>query len=397
MIDAVGSLKHTEFLKILVSSMIDADIISYKKEFLAFIHFPTDKYYIQRLSSWLNRSGEIQDRQFRIAIENRFGFTEEIWDLPTTLQKLNIKQTVKQIKESIASENSLDIHELIPIEYPITTKQKMLLDEFKNLKKQEEIEDKIDELTSIGHLDQKIENQEFIAVLLEHAYNKGLYHIIVEFILPKLLYNYRCQTRVLKLEAHTLGSLENYGTAKHILSKLIHENVIENINLRTSAISNHKRDMLNGQNQEELKESLPLLIEHYTYTHKLDNIYSYYTGINLLYMVTLVQILFPKDKRYMTIDRQEIYNKSKPSLKIDKTHNDYYVTMSGFEFQLLLNREGVLEKIESFLANHEPHASLVERTVRQMRLFIAAAEADKHTTVLLFKKATEILEGYISI
>lgn len=137
-----------------------------------------------------------------------------------------------------------------------------------------------------------------------------------------------------------------------------------------------------------------MLIQGYQELHAYNGIYSYYTGINLLYMVILGQICFHEETRFSTIDVKLIYEKSKPSLRSDNTHDAYYVTMSNLEFQLLLNRQGVIEKVESFLANEEPHPSLVERSLRQMHLFIDKTATTQHPVSKLFQKASSVLEGY---
>ena len=89
--------------------------------------------------------------------------------------------------------------------------------------------------------------------------------------------NLSCQTftdaisycrRFKKIEAHTLGSLEKYDEAKHILDILIHYNTIENINLRTSALSNHKRALMLSGNPVDADE-LYTLITGYKELHVL--------------------------------------------------------------------------------------------------------------------------------
>jgi uncharacterized membrane protein len=68
--------------------------------------------------------------------------------------------------------------------------------------------------------------------------------------------------------------------------------------------------------------------------------------------------------------------------------------MSGFEFKLLLGNNGIGSQIESFLNNEKPHSSLVERTLRQMQLFVDFTHQSNHTIVAIFKETIEILEGY---
>jgi hypothetical protein len=128
---------------------------------------------------------------------------------------------------------------------------------------------------------------------------------MIEFILPAMLCNKRCQTNVQKLEAHALGSLGYHSKAKHILGLLKDSNQLENTNLRTSAISNYKRELLSDPQNPPNKEMLSLLITSYQTLHQEHNLYSYYTGINLLYIVQLAKFIYPEEKSFTTIDIQE--------------------------------------------------------------------------------------------
>ena len=390
-----NSMKNTALLKYLINEMIEADIILYQRRFLTFIGVPEDECNIKKLSSWLNRDGGIQNRPFLKKVEESLGLPKDIWNANINLQKSAIQKAIIKYKSLLeVSEDGLDISNIIPIEQPITKEQEKLLKVFDGLVTKNEAETKMDDFYTLGLLDKKVENQEFLIRLMKLTYDRGLYLLITEFILPAMFNNYREKIQVQKLEAHTLGSLSQYNDAKHILSLLKDDSIIENINLRTSAISNHKRQLLNNPAKKQKKETFLLLIKCYRNLHRYHEEYSYYAGINLLYMVQLAKILFPDDERFSSIDTQNIYDKSKPSLREDKTHHDYFAVMSGFEFRLLLEHDEVLEKIESFLEHNEPHISLVERTVRQMELFVDADEKSESPLVALFEKLIGILEAY---
>jgi len=389
-------MKPTELLKYLIERLKENGIIAYNKEFLDYIGIEADSKHIKRLSDYLRRSGSIRDMTFLKKIEKKFELHTNIWKVCESSQIQRTQEAIERalILQKLPNKDALNISTIIQSEYCISEVQKKLLAHFQGLLTQESIEKTIDDFLVQGILDKKIENQEFLVALLHIAYNKGLYSIIIEFILPSLYVNYRKRTEVQKIEAHSLGSLEGYEEAKHILHLLIHHNTIENINLRTSALSNHKRELLSSKKPIK-KDELYLLIQGYQELHAINGIYSYYTGINLLYMVVLGKISFPKDERFTFIDTKKIYNQSKHSLKNDKTHNDYYANMSDLEFRLLLGHQGVLERIESFLANGEPHISLVERSLRQMEIFASNTTKRNDPVVSLFQKAIGILSGYI--
>ena len=388
-------MKPTKLVKTFIEMLKEAAIINYNKDFLEIIGFPVDGKHIRRLSDYIRRDGGIRDKTFLLAVQKRFDLAKDIWDLGDGMQIKLLKEAIERELDlkKLPDESALDVSDILRTKAPISNEQKAILEEFANSFSQKESEDIIDNLLARGLLDKKVENQEFLVELLKLAYEKGMYSIIVEFILPNLFRRYQMLTEVQKIEAHTLGSLAKYEEAKHILDVLIHHNTIENINLKTSALSNHKRALFAKENIDA--NELFTLVKGYKELHAINGIYSYYTGINLAYMAILGQILFPKDSRFLQIDIEEIYKLSKKSLKEDNTHNDYYRHMSEFEFLLLLDREKVDKKIESFLEHYKPHPSLVERSLRQMNIFTRSSKNPKHKIIKKFLKVRNILKDYI--
>ena len=390
-------MKPTKVVKSFIEMLKEAAIITYNKDFLELIGYPTDGKYIRRLSDYIRRDGYIRDKSFLIAIEKRFNLPKDIWQLSDDTQHKLLKEAVEKELElqNLPNESALDnISDILRTKAPITNEQKALLEKFANSTSKEESEKIIDEFRTKGMLDKRVENHEFLVELIKLAYEKGMYVVIVEFLLPKLFRRYRTLTDIQKIEAHSLGSLAQYEEAKHILDVLIHYNTIENINLKTSALSNHKRALLDKESIDA--DELYLLVKGFKELHAINGIYSYYTGINLAYMAVLGQILFPNDSRFTQIDVEEVYNLSKKSLKEDKTHHEYYRFMSEFEFLLLLGRERVDKKIESFLEHYKPHPSLVERSLRQMQLFTRSSKNPEHKIVKAFLNASYILKDYIA-
>lgn len=392
-------MKPTRVIKKIVEQLKETGIIKYNKDFLAYIGADTTTKEIKSLSDYMRRDGEVRDRIFLKKIEDKLGWGKEIWQRSDVYQIEQINKAIEHILDlqNLPDESALDVSDIIQSKSIITQEQLDKLEQFSNTLSNQEAETMIDTFLKEGFLEKSVKNQAFLVELATLTYQKGLYAIIIEFILPNLYRRYQLLPEVQKIEAHSLGSLGRYEDAKHILEVLSHHKTIENINLKTAALStNHKRALMNSKDSVD-SDALYALISGYYELHALNGIYSYYTGINLLYMVILGQLLFSADTRFVDIDTEEIYKRSKPSLAKDKTHDPYYVVMSDFEFQLLLRRQGVIEKIESFLANEEPHPSLVERTLRQMKLFIQNIEHTNSSLVLLFEKAVALLESYIHI
>ena len=388
-------MRETKLLSYLIKRLKEEGIIKYNKEFISYVN-AQNIVTPKQLSGYIKRDGEIRNKQFIKKILQHFNIPENICKLSAKMQINTIERAIKEelTKLSATNENALNLSCLIPLEHPCTQKQIKLLEEFKSLNSKKEEKNFIQQLIKNGYINKELESQEFLIKLLKIAYDKGLYKEIIENIIPNLLRNYYNLVEVQKIEAHSLGSLGDYKSAQYILSILIDKNIIENINLRTSALSNKKRELLDRDKID--KETLYNLIVAYQELFAYQNIYSYYTGINLLYLVVLGQILFPKDKRFSSIDTQAIYQLAKPSLKKDKTHNEYYVKMSELEFKLLLCYDGIIDKIESFLANYEPHPSLVERTLRQMKIVLRHIKNSKHIYVKLLNKTANLLQDYIS-
>ncbi|CAA6809991.1 MAG: Unknown protein [uncultured Sulfurovum sp.] len=391
-------MQQSVVLKHLIERLRSRGLIKFNKDFLEYIGISHELVSPTQLSGFIKRDGSIQNKLFIKKIETYFQFPDSIWTTTDERQMHLIETAIahKLYLQSLPGEDALDISSVILTELPCNDNQLNALDNFIKLTSKIQEEEMIDTFLSEGLLEKKLENQEFLVRLLKHTYDKGLYGIIVEFILPNLYRKYHNITEVQKMEAHSYGSLGDYDSAQHILSILIDNNTIENINLKTSSLSNRKRELLQS-NKDIHKEDLFLLVRGYQELHAIKGIYSYYTGINLLYMVVLGQILFPEDERFTTVNRQEIYELSKESLSNDDTHNVYYVTMSNFEFQILTGRQGVVKKVESFLANEEPHVSLVERTLRQMKLFISAISNSNNHIVSLFEACIKLLESYIEL
>ena len=388
-------MTQTEFVQHLIRKLKEASLIHYDKNFLHFISITDDAVHIKRLSGYMHRKGGIRDQAFLKAVEKKFNFHANIWNLCDSSQIARINESIEAIKmqETFPKLEALDLSVFIPIEYPINPTQKEILLRFQSLASHKALEENIDTLLKTGMLNKRIENQEFLVALIKLAYKKGLYAITVEFLLPNLFISYRQRTEIQKIEAHSRGSLGEHDEAKHILYRLVHENTIENINLKTSALSNHKRALL-LKNRPIQKEDITLLIEGYKNLHAMEGVFSYYTGINLLYMVKLAQLIFPEEKFFFEIDAKAIYERSKPSLKQDNTHEKYYRTMGELEFKLLLEYKGVLKEIEFFLDDTQPHVSLVERTARQMKLFLKHALVTQHPLCSTFQKTIGLLESY---
>ncbi len=238
-------MKATKILRYLIENLKVSGLIQYDKDFLDYVGISNELVTSKQLSGFIKRDGDIQNKLFLKEIEAFFKLSKDIWITNEERQKNLIDKTIKDklTIQSLPGKEALDMSNIIPTESPCTAKQLELLDIFLNLQTQSQSEAMIDEFLSMGMLKRKVENQEFLVKLIKLAYDKGLYVIIIEFIVPSLYKKQYDKVEVQRYLAHTYGSLEQYDEAQQILSILLHHNEIENINLRTSALSNHKREI----------------------------------------------------------------------------------------------------------------------------------------------------------
>lgn len=233
------NMQNTKVLGYLIEELKKVGIIRYNKDFLHYMDIDEEVVTPKQLSGYLKRDGEIRNRFFLRQIEDFFNLPSLLWKAGDVRQKELIDNAVddRLSAEKLPNNNALDV---IPTKHPMNKEQIVLLKVFEETREKQQLELHIDNFLKSGELDKKLENQEFIVGVLKHCYANGLYSIITTFLLPNLYRGYRNLMEVQKLEAHTVGSLGAFDEAEQILGVLLHQHTIENINLRTSALSNRK-------------------------------------------------------------------------------------------------------------------------------------------------------------
>jgi len=207
--------------------------------------------------------------------------------------------------------------------------------------------------------------------------------------------------------AHTLGSLTEpkHLEAAKLLDVIPPENDAHIIDMKTAAISNvrrfelHRPDLSRGN----LAEVLDILIRYYHDTFTTNEIHHYYPGINLAYVLYHHNTIFPEEEHSCPLSIQEIYQLSKKSIGKELNHPDkesqYYAKISELEFMLLLNRDNVESKLYLLLET-QPSYVTVERTIRQMKLFVGLnfqfAKDTNNSMMEKVEQSIKLLEGYLS-
>jgi len=333
-------------------------------------------------------------------ITDALGVDESLWEEDSEIQIAWVKEGIDFLKqpkkEEVPDITNISIKNLMPNDPEISDEQKKALEAFKNSSNEVRL---IEDFIQNRWLKKESENQNFLLELSFIIYDKGLYGLLLGSILPILMPKYRNSVDIRHIEANARGSLFEPNEAYQIFEQLQSDCPIKNINFKTSAISNIKRIMLLTENREKLREYLTTLIENYQKVHHANDEKSYYTGINLVYMIELGRMIFPKDKSF-DINTSDIYHASKNSFETDKTHKEYYVWMSKYEFQILIGYK-TDTVIDIKLEEESPAVSDVQRTIRQIdKFFVQVAERfSVRDNIKLdeLKKLVELLRDYVKV
>jgi len=329
--------------------------------------------YRSNMSNWLSSSskdGVIHKHTFITAINEKLGLSPEVWGASDEKQKEAVLRGVKQFKE--AQENEEQLFPWVD-EVGLSEEQEAFI-EFSTQANVDEVEKKL--YTMQESFVKRSHTQAFLITLLEVMYVRGEYGFMYEYIFPYLLDTYDNNIKAKK--AHIYASLPKpmYREAFDILNSIKGESQTQTVDLQTSAISNIRRERLSltTLHKEDVKELLQTLIRCYRKIYTPKQPQSYYVGINLAYMLSLVDAIYVDgleiDEGYSV---EQIYKdvrksivKAKASPEIEE---QYYAGMSEIEFQLLLGKKGMVQELEYMLESLNPSQNLIDQTQRQMGLF----------------------------
>jgi hypothetical protein len=403
----LNRLSHIELLHCIISE-INKNGKKYKtnKELFSII-FRNENFenYRSNWSYWLRKTEGRLNKGVRNLIQDNIGFNSDIWDNSRSVQVKTIKEAVREFLNPTAT-IELNISTLLLNDTPSTPPQKIIIEQIKNLDK-DEIIYLLEKNTNF--LEKTLENQTFLIELIKPLYNKGLYDFLAKNIFTSILRHNLDITTIKIIHAHTLGILTqpDYLEATSILNTIISDNLTSNIiNIQTALISNLRRLKLEKKDltTEELSDILALLRGEYTTLVEYNTNRHYYPAINLMYILKLT-ILVTKNKHYvMQSDLVNLYEDVKESIKKEsfskKKESRYYAQISDIEFQLLLERDNITKSLEFILEDTIPLYTWVERTLRQLNFFLNIVEKfsndDSSNIIRSTKEIIEILEDYIT-
>ncbi len=356
--------------------------------------------YRSNMSNWLSSSGKdgvIHKHTFIEAVNVKLGLSSEIWGASELKQKEAVGKGVKAYKKAL-EEDAFSFPWLDEI--GLSQEQKMFID----FAKRASVEDVEDAISSMADsLTKTSQNQPFLIALFTVMYEKGAYGFVYAQIFPHLLDTY--DNTIKSKKAHIYASLPTpmYREAFDILSSIKGESKADTMDLRTSAISNIRRERLSSAelSKASLKGLLQTLIGSYKKIYVPKNDYGYYPAVNLAYMLGLVAYIFPQDVEVLSqgYSIRELYVDVEKSLAKAKASNDdvtrYYASMSEIEFQLLLGTKGMGQELEMVLETLHPSVYLIDQTQRQMGVFFLEVVKRYDGAVLdTFKEVLDILVAY---
>ena len=400
---------HTEFL-VFIMNELDIQGAKWKgaKGFFELL-VPDEEWEEHKKSwfSWLNpkiKDSSIRKTKIKSSIQDRLNFSPTLWYQPEDTQ---IKVFTKKIEEFLAKDNvqkknPLDLSSLIKTQAPITYQQKEILKELQQLS-QEDVK-RLIVLHNKLFIDKR-ENQAFLLEALLILYKKSYFEIVHYHILPFLFPKQKSKFEIIKIEADVLTNLTepNYDKIINLLQSVNCSKAKDTADIQTMIISNLKRSTINHlkTQQKDLGKLLLTFSKHYYNIYKATRPYGYYPAINLAYMVTLFNAIFPNHKKANSYDLDKIYKQVKNgSIKIDKrskdTDNIYYATITDLEFRLLFGHRGIVADMNIMLDQLNPNVRMIEQTLGQMRWFLEVLEKFSRRDIFLdeFVWVMELLEGY---
>jgi len=368
-------MQHKYLLRFIREEMLRQKIAFKNNEafFRLFVSDEPWEAYRSNMSNWLGSSskdGVIHKHSFIAAVNDTLGLSPEIWQASKSKQKEAVVLGVKGFKEALEKEELL---------FPwvedvgMSEAQKKFI-AFAKENSIEEVEKVLESMKE--SFVKRSDAQSFLVTLLEVMYEKGAYDFAYRHIFPHLLDTYDNGIKAKKAHIYASLSQPMYREAFDILNSIKGDDHSQTVTLQTSAISNIRRERFSSEdlNKVALEGLLQTLIKCYSKIYFPQESQSYYVGINLAYMVSLVKAIFPNcamlDEVYSV---EQIYKEVQDAMAQAKAstmmEEQYYAAMSELEFQLLLGKKGMLQELEYVLESLEPSQHLVDQTKRQMGLF----------------------------
>ena len=393
-----------KFLLRFIRQEMQRQKIAFKNNEAFFRLFVSDESwasYRSNMSNWLSSSskdGVIHKHSFITAINEKLGLSPEIWKVSESKQKEAVILGVMSFKEALDKEELL-----FPWVEDVGMDEEQ--DAFIAFAKQNSVEEVEKALTKmLESFTRRSSTQDFLIALFEVMYEKGAYDFVYRYIFPHLLDTYENGIKAKKAHIYASLSKPMYREAFDILNSIKGDDAQQTLELQTSAISNIRRERFSSEDlsKETLEGLLETLIKCYSKIYLPQESQSYYVGINLAYMVSLANAIFPDSSMIDGYSVEQIYKDVQDTIAKAKAstvmEEQYYAAMSELEFQLLLGKRSTLQELEYMLESLHPTQHLIDQTKRQMGLFfvdIVEKFADNRPeNVVEYKAFLEVFDDY---
>jgi len=372
----------TAFLNYIIMRLQKEKLVENKSEKELFAFLIPNKSWQKYKKSWYHWRNEYvkslrKSKDIKEAIAKTLQFDSSVWNASSFEKMKALQNSIKFLKKS----KNVDISSILPKDSPMTKEQEELLKKIKNIFSCQEIKKHL--LQYPHFLEQRISNQSYILELLNYLYRLACYDLLEEYIFKALLPDNRCSNTVRIIEAHTLGSLSTprFEESARLLNSITPTNNLQEIDIKTAAISNIKRYYFSEANitKENLQTPLATLIRHYYELYVFENEYHYYPAINLLYLLKIVEFIFGKESQLLFMNPFEIekttLNSLKKDMKSTKKANRYYAYITKLEIQMLLYpHKEIKREFGLAIESLQPSQDMLQRTQRQIQQFITLVE-----------------------
>ena len=395
-------MQHKFLLRFIKQEMEKQKIVFKNNEAFFHLFLPDEPWdsYRSNISNWLFQGGEdgtIRKRIFIEAINAKLSLKPEIWGAYESTQKEAVLKGVENFKAALMEKEQM--FSWLQEESLSATQEAFL-----RFTKDASLDAIEKQLSSQKILLQKTSSSQlFLLELFNLMYERGEYTFVFVHVFPYLLDSYDNKIKSRKADIYASLPTPMYKEAFEILNSIKGESRAETIDLKTSAISNIRREKLSSQSlsKEELKVLLQRLIKCYTKIYVPKQEYSYYPGINLAYMVAMASHIFPNEELTQGYSVTQIYNDVQKSLQKGKESKskdeNYYAGISNIEFQLLLNKQGMVQELEMLLEVVQPSVSQVNQTRRQMgEFFVEILERFEGENLGEFSNALNVFSDYLA-
>lgn len=346
-------------------------------------------------SNWKSRRSRNISQVYKNAISDIIGFDTNVWKMSNQSEQKKAIQTAVKMFLSPKLTTSIELSHQ-QNSSSLTEKQYKVLREIKKLP--------LTEIPDYIYLQNEFfqktsDAQQFLLETLNYFFENGLYELLDRHVFPNLTPENSSRTDVKKIRAYTLGSLNTprYLDAKVILESITDDTSAKEIaDLSTSIVSNTRRDLFSQKNLDDTTCISYLKLLYDDYLHIFEKEMHYYQGINLAYMIALLE-LFDESSN---LSIKEIHKESQRSIELDinsgNTLNQYYASISEIEFNLLQPKDQT-QAVKTLLKNLSPQKDPVLRTHRQITQFIEFSNRfNKGVSLNIFENMANILQQYLN-